>query len=77
MPCKRALWEAPNSTVWKTEYEFGGSGETTILEVLELQRSVKINVKGDGSELLDTYYADVDGLGSLVLLSADSGIMDN
>lgn len=75
MPCKRVLWESPDSTAWKTEYELGGSGELTILKIFELHRYAKMDVKGGVSEVLDKWYADVDGLGGLVLLSAAVGWM--
>jgi len=73
VPCKRVIWEAKDSASWNVEYdsdfyEQKSDPLMTCGRVAELHHQAKFDSSVQG--LLDGLYADVDGLGHLVLLSA-------
>lgn len=73
IPCKKVVWEAKDSDSWNIEYDSDCHEQKsdplmTCSRVVALHHRAKSDSSVQG--LLDSLYADVDGLGHLVLLSA-------
>ncbi|KAG9231599.1 hypothetical protein BJ875DRAFT_469031 [Amylocarpus encephaloides] len=73
LPCKKALWEAPDSEIWTQEYDLEGV-EGRNYSMVSCGGLVELHHQSPRDQncqaLLDELYADVDGLGYLTLLSA-------